>query len=135
MTNKSNYYVTNGELLPEIIKYKESGIMSEELGIMITDIAQNYSKKGSFFGYTWRDDMISEAILTCVKYLHNFNPDKQKTPNPFAYITIICHRAFVNYIKKQKRHSSIKDICYKNEYMLEKEDTYIKGIDYTILKD
>ena len=132
----SRYYVTNKELLPEIIEFKKTGKMSGELGRMLLAIATNYSSKGSFAGYTWREDMVSDALLTCVKYLHNFDPDKQKYPNPFAYITMICHNAFVNYINKQKRHSKIKDICYKQSHLLEEENFYtVTAINYEKLVD
>lgn len=140
MKNEDGYYVTNEELVPEIVEFKRTKVMSERLGDMIIQIATNYSKKGSFFGYTWKDDMVSDAVLTCMKYLHNFDPDKEDEkgikmkPNPFAYITIICHRAFLTYIKKQNKHSKIKDACYKNGYILENNIYNDKGIDYTLLK-
>jgi hypothetical protein len=33
--------------------------------------------------------MISEAYFAIIKGIKNFDPDKQKYPNPFAYITKI----------------------------------------------
>jgi len=105
---------------------------------MIFEIAKNFASKGSYSGYTWKEDMISESVLTCLKYMHNFDPNKQKYPNPFAYFTTIIYHSFLNYIKKQKKHSEIKDICYKKINLLE-EDNYgdyylIKAIDYQILR-
>jgi len=85
--------------------------MSESLGKMLLRIAEQFSTRGSFASYTYRDDMIGEAVLTCCRYLKNFNPDKSK--NPFSYITQICLNSFINYIKIQNRHSQIKDIIYK----------------------
>ena len=136
--SEKKYYVKNKELLPEIIDYKESGTMTEELGAMIMAIATNYSNKGNFSNYTWKDDMIMEAVYTVLRYIHNFDPDKQKHPNPFAYITTICHHAFINFIRKQKKHGKIKDICWKNYKIAEEGPNYIfttiKGIDYSLLK-
>jgi hypothetical protein len=124
-------YIDNEELLEEIKKFKKTKKYSERLGEMILLIANNYSTLGSFNGYTWKDDMVGEAVLTCLKYLHNFDPDKQIKPNPFAYIGTIVHRSFVNYIKKQKKHKYIKDYCYNNCYLLEdSEYFYIKSINY-----
>jgi len=135
MKKGSNHYVKNKDLLVEIDKYKTTGKISEELGRMITAIASNYSDKGSFSGYSWKRDMICDAVFTCVKYIHNFDPDKQKHPNPFAYITTICHNAFVNYIRKQNKHSKIKDICYNRVSVLIENDSYMeKGINYENLK-
>ena len=132
---KGNYYVNNKELLKEIVEYKETGVISEELGRMIFMIAKNYANKGSFSGYTWKEDMISEAMLTCIKYMHNFNPDKQKYPNPFAYITQICRNAFLNFIRKQKRHGEIKDRCFKHVNVIEGNAGWvIKAINYEIIR-
>ena len=132
MSNKS-YYIKNKQILNELSEYKKTGIISEKLGEIFITIATNYSKKGSFSGYTWKDEMISEAILTCIKYIKNFDIEI-KNPNPFAYITTICHRAFVNYIKKQKKHSQIKDECYNKFYLIKEKDEYIsKAIDYEIM--
>lgn len=129
------YYVKNSEILPHIYEYKETGKVSEELGAMLLKIATNYANKGSFYGYTWKEDMVGEAILTCLKYLHNFDPMKQKRPNPFAYFTTVIHNSFLNYIRKQKKHSDIKDVCWKNGHMLDREELYhVKGIDYRTLK-
>lgn len=107
-------YINNEDLLNEILDFKKNGKMSEELGKMILSIAKNYSTLGNFAGYTWTDDMIGEAVLTCVKYLSNFAPKKYKTPNPFAYITTICKNSFITYIKNQNKHSKIKDDLYHN---------------------
>lgn len=129
----TNIYVKNADLLKELTNYKETGKISEELAKMIMLIAENYSKKPSFIGYTWRQDMISEAILTCIKYIHNFNPEKSK--NPFAYISTICQRSFLMFIKKQKKHSEIKDTCYNNMWRLEEDQRYTSSsINYENLK-
>ncbi len=128
------HYVRNKDLIPEIEKYNKSGVISEELGKMLLLIAKNLSNKGNFINYTWKDDMIQEAVFTCCKYLKNFNLEKSR--NPFAYITTICSHAFVNYIIKQKRHSVIKDECFHNrETVLGDESmTYsYKSIDYTVM--
>ena len=135
---KETYYVRNKDLLPKVEEYKADGVISEELGKMVLAIATNYSNKGSFASYTWKEDMIMEAVLTCFKYMHNFDPTKQDRPNPFAYFTTIIHNAFINYIRKQNKHSEIKDICYKTAYVLDEDLSGVhytaKGIDYKMLR-
>lgn len=138
-TDKSKYYVRNEDLLPHIYKYRETGVVSEELGKMLLMIADNFANKGSFRGYTWIEDMKQEAVFTCVRYIHNFNPMKYKRPNPFTYFTTIIQRSFLNYIRKQKKHSKIKDHCYNNYHLFNETSDECafektKGIDYTILK-
>lgn len=133
---KKRYYVRNKDLLPEVLIYRETGNITEELGRMVMQIASNYSNKGSFASYTWKEDMIGEAVLTCFKYMHNFNPEKFERPNPFAYFTTIIHNAFINYIRKQNKHSEIKDICYNRVNILDEDKFHFtpKAIDYTQLK-
>jgi DNA-directed RNA polymerase specialized sigma subunit len=125
-----NYYVKNDELLLEVVKYKKTGIISDLLGEMILSIAESYASKGSYAGYTWVSDMISEAVLTCIKYISNFNPEKSS--NAFAYITQICKNSFKAFIKNQNKHSKIKDLCYKSyDIFIENQGTYhTKAINY-----
>jgi DNA-directed RNA polymerase specialized sigma subunit len=108
---KNEFYITNEELLKEVVLFKQRGVMSEELGKMLLTISTHYSSKSNFSGYTWRQDMISESVLTCVKYLKNFNPEKSS--NAFAYITQIIKNSFKLYITDQKKHSVIKDVCHR----------------------
>jgi DNA-directed RNA polymerase specialized sigma24 family protein len=136
-------YVDNASLLKEVKVYKDTGCRSEKLGEMVLLIATRYSEKGSFSGYTYKDDMVCEAVLTCIKYMHNFDVEKEGA-NPFAYFSKIIHNAFLNFIAKQKKHSNIKDVCYKNlDFLLEdtcyekgSEAQYfnVSGIDYQIIR-
>lgn len=147
MIKKRKHYVTNKDLVIEIMKYKEtcrwdengkyiqgSGVVHEKLGLMIMTIAKNFATKPNFSGYTWKNDMVGDAILTCIKYIHNFKLDGPRPPNPFAYITTICYNSFINYIKKQKNHSKIKDLCYNNAHKLNIYELSNKGINYEDLK-
>jgi hypothetical protein len=106
----SNFYIKNTELVEEIEQFKINGKASERLGKMLLTLATNFSTKGNFSGYTWRNDMISEAVLVCLKYVKNF--DSKKSSNAFSYITSICHNSFKAYIKSQNKHSKIKNLCF-----------------------
>lgn len=110
-------YLDNLEFLEEIRAYQK-GNKSENFGKMLLLIARKYAERGCFSGYSWKDDMICEAILTCIKYINSFDVNKEN-PNPFAYFSKIIHNAFLNFIAKQKKHSSIKDTCYKNMEMFD----------------
>jgi DNA-directed RNA polymerase specialized sigma24 family protein len=106
-------YINNENLLKELKIYADEDIQTEELGRMFLLLAKRYSDRGNFAGYSWKDDMIGESVLTCLKYMHNFDVNIEN-PNPFAYFSRIIHNSFLNYIAKQKTHSKIKDLCYKN---------------------
>jgi hypothetical protein len=124
-------YINNNDLLAEVILFKSTGVMSENLGKMLLTLANNYSSKGNFVGYTWRGDMVAEAVLTCVKYLKNFNPERSS--NVFSYVTQICKNSFKLYIKDQNKHSKIKDICFNtmDDFMKDNEFAYMqKSVNY-----
>jgi len=134
MSDTSTHYVNNKEMLEEFRKYKETGKISNELGDMFVKIAKNLANKPNFIGYTWKEEMIGEAVLTCIKYSKNFDPDKSN--NPFGYISRFCYNAFVEYIKKQKKHSSIKETLYDNKELVDHDQFYsYKSIDYTTLRN
>lgn len=138
MQNNRKFPVTNDEIMPLIFEYRRTGIVSEELGKVLLTIAKNLSNKGSFHGYTWKEDMIQDGVLTCITYIYNFDPIRYKDPNPFAYFTSVIRNSFLTYIKKQNKHGAIKDWCYKTYPDLEKleqteEFFELKGIDYTKL--
>lgn len=108
---KNNYYITNAEIMPEIMHYKKTGEATENFGRQIMKIARNLSNLSRWSQYTWKEDMIADAVLTCIKRCKNFDPER--TENPYSYLTSICWNAFRNYLNKQKKHAKIKDSCYK----------------------
>jgi DNA-directed RNA polymerase specialized sigma24 family protein len=130
-------YIKNEHLLKELKIYEKTNVPTEELGRMFLLLAKRYSERGNFSGYTWKDDMIGESVYTCLKYMHNFDVNIDN-PNPFAYFSRIIHNSFLNYISKQKTHSKIKDLCYKNldfitpDANVDDENLYfnVRGIDY-----
>jgi hypothetical protein len=128
---KSIYYVDPVELLEEVKLYKSSGKCSERLGALLLLMARNFSSKGNFAGYTWRADMVSEGVLTVVKYLRSFNPEKSS--NAFSYITQILTNAFRLTIINEKKNIHIKNICYYSSLHnpLDEESSYVmKSLDY-----
>jgi len=110
-------YVDNKLLYAELCVYKEKvreaqskgeplpGV-SNYIGESIMLIAENFGKKHWFSGYSYLDEMISDAIEASLKYLHNFNEEKYK--NPHAYISMITFNAFLNRIKREKKESAKK---------------------------
>ncbi len=104
---KKVIHVKNKDLLREIVAYKATGNYSEELGTMLLKMARKIGDRREFRGYSYLEDMISESVLTCLKYLHNFKPEKNT--NAFAYVSTIIFNAFRLCLKKEKKHSKIKD--------------------------
>lgn len=123
MKPKSNYYVDNKLFLKEITTYRkavrkakrekvEKPRVPEYIGRCFMLIAENMSHKYNFLSYTFRDEMVADAIENCIMYVDNFDPSKSK--NPFAYFTQICYYAFLRRIQREKKQLYVK---YKSTEM------------------
>lgn len=111
------HYIDNSQFLQEMVAYtdkvkdaKDKGTLKpripEYVGKCFMMIAENLSHKPNFISYTFRDEMISDAIENCVQYASNFNADKSK--NPFAYFTQIVYYAFLRRIQREKKQLYVK---------------------------
>ena len=103
--------------------------MPNSIAVAIMQICKNLARLGRFSGYTWKDDMIQEAIYDCLNGARNFNP--QKTNNPFAYFTQIAYNAFRRYLNNE--HARLAAIeSYKQEiitpYEIDGEEDYYDSI-------
>ena len=103
------YYVNAGEFKEKIIEYYDSGTddVGASLGESIYKIAKGLSFAPNFINYSYKDDMVGDAIVKMFSALQNkkFNPDKNT--NPFSYFTTIAFHAFINRIKKEKKQREI----------------------------
>lgn len=94
----------NGQQIPPIPNY---------IGKCIYLIAENISHKPNFLNYSYRDEMIMDAVENCLKYFHNFNPKRvsKRTGlpvSPFAYFTQIILFAFIRKIANENKQQYIK---------------------------
>lgn len=114
---KHRHYIDNKAFLAAIVERKaalkeaeeagkEPPRMTEFLGECILKIATNLAKKGNFAGYQFKDDMISDAVQVCVRYLDKFDPEKSS--NPFSYFTQTCTYAFINRISLEQKQQYVK---------------------------
>ena len=124
---KSNHYIDNKLFYTEMVKYhtafQETKRLGEDrppvpnyVGKCIMLIAQRLATRPNFVGYSYKDEMIGDAIENCLRYLHNFNPEK--TNNPFAYFTQIVYNAFLRRIEKEKKQLYIKHKSFENSIVM-----------------
>ena len=105
---KTTHYINNKEFLAALIEYKETGVITDYIGLCFLQIAKGLSTKSNFFSYQFKDDMVSFAVENCLRYINNFNPEISDKPNPFGYFTQIVYYAFLRYIQMEKKHLYIK---------------------------
>jgi DNA-directed RNA polymerase specialized sigma24 family protein len=62
--------------------------------------------KANFINYSYREEMIGDAIENVVRTARKFKPEKSE--NPFSFITTIAFNAFLRRIAMEKRQTYIK---------------------------
>ncbi len=114
---KGNHYVNNKELYEHLVNYCKTrdealakGLpkppIDDFIGESIIKIATHLSFRPNFVGYSYRYDMIGDAIENCLSYIDSFDPNK--STNAFSYITQICWCAFIRRLNQEKKQSVIK---------------------------
>lgn len=87
-------------------KLDKTAPMSPYIGECFMKLVNGCAKKPNFSGYTYIEDMKSEALMTCMKYAKNF--DIKKSQNAFAYFTRFIMNAFVGVLKAEKKIADLK---------------------------
>lgn len=120
-------HVNNKELREQLLMFIDTGKATERLGEIFIDLVDNYATKSNFSGYSYLEEMKSRAIFFLLKYSHSFNP--LKSENAFAYCTQIVKNAFIQVIKKEKKHAETKRVLAEKYY---KDQDYLKKPDQLI---
>lgn len=113
----TNHYIDNKAFLAALLEHRtlveaakaagqEPPPISNYLGDCFIKIARHLSYKSNFINYSYRDEMISDAIENCLAVVNNFDPNKSK--NPFAYFTQITFFAFIRRIQREKKQMQTK---------------------------
>lgn len=99
---ETNEAIKNGTREPNIPEY---------IGECFLKIAEGLSHKPNFVRYTYRDEMVMDAVENCIKAINNYNIEaatRTGKPNAFAYFTQISYFAFLRRIAKEKKQQDIK---------------------------
>lgn len=99
----TNTYVNQKEFMEALRVYYDTDIISDELATYIKKIAEGLSYAPNFINYTYKDEMVGDAILKMMQALEFKKFDLENRDNPFGYFTTIAFHAFINRIKKEKK--------------------------------
>ena len=92
-----------------IKKFYETDVFSSELADMIQKIATRLGFAQNFINYSYKEEMIGDAVIKMVTALKRRRFLVGSGYNPFSYFTKVAFRAFQNRIKKEKKdHDTIK---------------------------
>jgi len=116
------HYVNNKDFSQAVVDYvkqlNEAKQVEEALPIVpnyiascFLKIAEGLSHKSNFIRYTYREEMVMDAVENCLKAIDNYNVEtatRTGNPNAFAYFTQISWYAFLRRIAKEKKQQDIK---------------------------
>ncbi len=118
----SIHYVNNADFSQAVVDYvatvREAKQKNDILPVVPDYIAQCFlriaeglSHKSNFIRYTYREEMVMDAVENCLKAIENYDIDaatRTGKPNAFAYFTQITWYAFLRRISKEKKQQDIK---------------------------
>ena len=119
---KSIHYVNNSDFSTAVVEYVERVDAARKtdnnipkvpdyIAQCFLKIAEGLSHKANFIRYTYREEMVMDAVENCLKAIGNYNLEaatRTGKPNAFAYFTQITWYAFLRRITKEKKQQEIK---------------------------
>jgi hypothetical protein len=94
---------------------KDHGSMTPKLAHMFIKLCERYATRSNWRGYTYNDEMRSQALLQLSQIGLQF--DESKSQNPFAYYTAAITNSFTRVLNIEKRNQNIRDdILEMNNY-------------------
>jgi hypothetical protein len=119
---KSIHYVNNADFSQAVVEYVEKvqeakknklqlPIVPDYIAQCFLRISEGLSHKSNFIRYTYREEMVMDAVENCLKAISNYNLEaatRTGKPNAFAYFTQIAWYAFLRRIAKEKKQQDVK---------------------------
>jgi hypothetical protein len=86
---------------------KDHGKMTPKLAHMFIKLCERYATRSNWRGYTYNDEMRSQALLQLSQIGLQF--DESKSQNPFAYYTAAITNSFTRVLNIEKRNQNLRD--------------------------
>ena len=86
---------------------REHGKMTPKLAHMFIKLCERYATRSNWRGYTYNDEMRSQALLQLSQIGLQF--DESKSQNPFAYYTAAITNSFTRVLNIEKRNQNLRD--------------------------
>ena len=116
------HYVNNREFSLSVVEYVKTANaasaaeteipkVTNYIATCCLKISEGLSHKSNFIRYTYREEMVMDAVENCLKAIGNYNIEaatRSGNPNAFAYFTQICWYAFLRRIAREKKQQDIK---------------------------
>ena len=86
---------------------RDHGTMTKTLAHMFMKLCERYATRSNWRGYTYNDEMRSQALLQLSQIGLQF--DESKSQNPFAYYTAAITNSFTRVLNIEKRNQNLRD--------------------------
>ena len=86
---------------------RDHGTMTRTLAHMFMKLCERYATRSNWRGYTYNDEMRSQALLQLSQIGLQF--DESKSQNPFAYYTAAITNSFTRVLNIEKRNQNLRD--------------------------
>lgn len=86
---------------------RDHGSMTNKLAHMFMKLCERYATRSNWRGYTYNDEMRSQALLQLSQIGLQF--DESKSQNPFAYYTAAITNSFTRVLNIEKRNQNLRD--------------------------
>ena len=86
---------------------KDHGAMSKKLAHMFIKLCERYATRSNWRGYTYNDEMRSQALLQLSQIGLKF--DESKSSNPFSYFTAVITNSFTRVLNIEKQNQNLRD--------------------------
>jgi len=86
---------------------RDHGNMTPKLAHMFLKLCERYATRSNWRGYTYNDEMRSQALLQLSQIGLQF--DEAKSDNPFAYYTAAITNSFTRVLNIEKRNQNLRD--------------------------
>jgi len=111
----------NYEIVAAHYDWVKIPVLPKDAALMIKKICQRLATMPNFSGYTYKDEMILDALANCMIYATRYKAFTYD--NPFAYFTQIAYNAFIYRIKSEK-----KEVYTKARYIQQSSLTDIGSV-------
>lgn len=148
--HKNRHYVDNKKFYEALVQrqqklkdQKQQGKPAPKIdnyiGECLLKIQEGLQKKYNFSRPQYaqfREEMVGDAIINCLTYIDNFDPEKTK--NPFSYFTQTCYYQFLRRIEEEelakvtKYKATIKSSTFGQLASSEEDDESLDNIDMTM---
>lgn len=138
----NNNYVDNAELMKHLADYKKRKNLDPNAQIddytarCLMAIAEGFSQRRNFRNYSFRDEMVSDAIENMLTYISNFDPEKSS--NPFSYFSQISYFSFIRRISREKTQTYVRFKSIQKRFLnnnladLQEADHSEEGFDFSV---